>query len=127
MNNSIDLIKLSEKIYQKVLQEVAQASAENRIDAINELKGNSDYAKPKAVKEKKTSSSSEKKTSTKASSDTVTKKEIQRLNNVISDLSQKVDALAQEKEKERRVKELLAEILKSIRDQANTPKVDKTL
>ena len=34
MNNSIDLVKLSEKIYQKVLQEVAQASAENRIDEL---------------------------------------------------------------------------------------------
>lgn len=34
MNNSIDLVKLSEKIYQKVLQEVTQASAENRIDEL---------------------------------------------------------------------------------------------
>lgn len=34
MNNKIDLVKLSEKIYQKILQEVAQASAENRINEL---------------------------------------------------------------------------------------------
>ncbi len=34
MNNSIDLIKLSEKIYEKILHEVAQAFAENKISEL---------------------------------------------------------------------------------------------
>ena len=110
-------------------QQIKRDYSLKAVQAINDLKNSSDYAQPKkakaakaakAPKESKASTSKEssKKSETKAATsttktttakETVAKEDVERLSNVMTDLSQKVDQLTADQEEQ--VKTLLTDII----------------
>lgn len=128
MNEALSKAKTDEE-----RQQIKKDYSLKAVQAINDLKNNSDYAQPKKAKAASTKATKEKtakesskesetktaasttKTTTTTAKETVAKEDVERLSNVMTDLSQKVDQLTADQEEQ--VKTLLTDIIEQLKKQ----------